>query len=61
MGVACGPGFPLQVLTFPTRTPFARSGLYTAITNAAHVQHRQNIFYLSSRFFGYLMVTAMTW
>ncbi|MET3607628.1 hypothetical protein ABIC74_001476 [Mucilaginibacter rubeus] len=31
MGVACGPGFPLQVLAFPARNPSTRSGLYTAI------------------------------
>ncbi|MET3500751.1 hypothetical protein ABIC45_002342 [Mucilaginibacter rubeus] len=52
MGVACGPGFPLQVLAFPAqaqstlrafryksslfpRKPNPRSGLFTAIPNAA--------------------------
>jgi len=35
MGVACGPGFPLQVLAFPARKPGTRCGLFTAIPNAA--------------------------
>jgi hypothetical protein len=35
MGVACGPGFPLQVLAFPSLNPKARCGLFTAIPNAA--------------------------
>jgi len=39
MGVACGPGFPLQVLAFPARNPYTRCGLYTAIPNAPHTQH----------------------
>jgi hypothetical protein len=34
MGVACGPGFPLQVLAFAARDPYTRCGLYTAIPNA---------------------------
>jgi hypothetical protein len=32
--LANGPGFPLQVLAFPARTPSTRCGLYTAIPNA---------------------------
>jgi hypothetical protein len=39
MGVACGPGFPLQVLAFAARDPYTRCGLYTAILNAAPAQH----------------------
>jgi len=39
MGVACGPGFPLQVLAFPALTLYTRCGLYTAIPNAASAQH----------------------
>jgi hypothetical protein len=35
MGVACGPGYPLQVLAFPARKPNPRSGLYASIPNAA--------------------------
>jgi hypothetical protein len=34
MGIACGPGFPLQVLAFPARKANPRCGL-TAIPNAA--------------------------
>ncbi|NVM61739.1 hypothetical protein FHW88_000015 [Mucilaginibacter sp. SG538B] len=34
MCVACGPGFPLQVLAFPVHNPYTRCGLYTAIPNA---------------------------
>jgi len=40
MGVACGPGFPLQVLALPAYKSGARSGLFTAIPNAAHTQYR---------------------
>jgi hypothetical protein len=35
MGVACGPGFPLQVLALPPLKAIARSGLFTTIPNAA--------------------------
>ena len=35
MGVACGPGFPLQVLAWPALKPDTRCGLFTAIPNAA--------------------------
>jgi len=31
MGVAFGPGFPLQVLALPAHKPSARCGLFTAI------------------------------
>ncbi|WP_413668802.1 hypothetical protein ACEN9X_01945 [Mucilaginibacter sp. Mucisp86] len=35
MGVACGPGYPLQVLAFPARKSNPRCGLYATIPNAA--------------------------
>jgi hypothetical protein len=35
VGVACGPGYPLQVLALPAHKPGARSGLYAPIPNAA--------------------------
>jgi hypothetical protein len=43
MGVASGPGYPFQVLAFPTRNPNPRSGLSTTIPNAASAQGQ--IFY----------------
>jgi len=32
MGVACGPGFPLQVLAFPARTPLRAPGFTLNLT-----------------------------
>ena len=46
MGVTCGPGFPLQVLAF-LRKPNPRSGLFTAIPNAAPA-HRPLKYILNS-------------
>jgi hypothetical protein len=40
MGVACGPGFSLQVLALPAHNPNPRCGLFTAIPNAASAHHR---------------------
>lgn len=34
MGVACGPGYPLQVLAFPARNPSRAVG-FTLLSNAA--------------------------
>ncbi|MET3501200.1 hypothetical protein ABIC45_002812 [Mucilaginibacter rubeus] len=41
MGVAYGPGYPLQVLALPVRNPYTRCGLYTAIPNAACARGRE--------------------
>ncbi len=38
MGVACGPGYPLQVLALPDNKSGARFGLYASIPNAATAQ-----------------------
>jgi hypothetical protein len=44
MGVACGPGFPLQVLAFPARDSDARCGFFTTIPNAA--PHALSLIYI---------------
>jgi hypothetical protein len=42
MGVACGPGFPFQVLALPSLKGSAHCGLYTSIPNATFTQPNKN-------------------